>query len=126
AKDRAGLTFPVDGLAALRIEVSLLDFDPVRVVRVRALSDKKVVGLWSWRPLPKQLEGRRSRRFSLRPGESSPFFLEDAFEAEVPIDHVEVLVEMKGANSCALGLRAAHLPRHEGDSSRYDSGLGLP
>lgn len=111
AKDRAGLTFPVDGLAALRIEVSLLDFDPVRVVRVRALSDKKVVGLWSWRPLPKQLKGRRSRRFSLRPGESSPFFRGGAFEANVPVDHVQVLVEIEGADSCAFGLRAAYLPK---------------
>ncbi|VXC14006.1 bifunctional 2-polyprenyl-6-hydroxyphenol methylase/3-demethylubiquinol 3-O-methyltransferase UbiG [Aeromicrobium sp. 9AM] len=105
---RGGISFPIQSLEAMRL---LIEFDDVADVTrfvVSAYAGNQKVAGWDW--LPGEIT-MPSRRFWLRPGESSPTFAAFANKSQSQTaDRVEVLVEVAPGRTADVGLKAAYLP----------------
>lgn len=106
-----GWEFPVRGLTALRLDLTPVDFTQVREVEVEVTAGTKRVGRWVWQPRPDQLARPGSRRFALRPGESSTTFQARSFGDLRAADRVVVRATAAPGHTAAFTLRAAYLPR---------------
>lgn len=106
--------FAVRGLAALRLELKMIDFSHVLEVDVDVYTGSRRVGRWSWQPRREDVATTTkpvSRRFALRPGESSATFQAVSFADLGAADRVAVTLSVKPGHTAEFDLRAAYLPR---------------
>lgn len=104
-----GISFPVNGLEALRLMIEFTDIEHVQRFVVTARKGKKKVCTWVWTPEPKQLVNG-TRRFSLRPGELTATFVSGPHKQVKRADRVDLVVELAAGKSAEFGMRAAYLP----------------
>lgn len=104
-----GVTFPVQGLEALRLEFDFVDCTSVIAIEIAAKAGRKTRASWSWS------EGGRhaatgQRRVWFRPGEGSPGFVAGPHQNLADVEAVEVRFTVRTGTTAQVGLRAAYLP----------------
>lgn len=104
-----GVSFPVQGLEALRLLIHFTDIVNVRRFVVRATADGTKVCTWVWKPTAEQI-ARPDRRFSLRPGEGARPFVSGPHADLDRADRVEVVAELAPGTTAEFSLTAAYLP----------------
>lgn len=106
---KATVSFPVDGLAAVRVFFDVIDFEQLVGAHVRAYKDGKQVAVWRWTRTPKNKA--KKRRTALRPGESTATFRSGGYDKGVyEADRVDVTFYVRPGQSASTKLRAAYLP----------------
>jgi 2-polyprenyl-3-methyl-5-hydroxy-6-metoxy-1,4-benzoquinol methylase len=108
-----GVTFRVDGLAALRIRMELPDRAPVEEVFVELYDGSRRVSRWQWQPKARQLAIGKVRRFSFRPRtDTRPFDYHgtEPTDFRIHINRVEVFVRIRAGAVLSLKFGAAYLP----------------
>lgn len=104
-----GVTFPVAGLEAMRIQLDVTNADAVQQFVVRAYAGKTRACTWVWRRTGRQAAAR-VRRFSLRPGERSGLFVSNGHRDLERADRVVVVAKMEPGATAEFTVKAAYLP----------------
>lgn len=111
------VSFPVDGVASMRVFFDVIDFEELVGAHVRVFKGNKQVAVWRWKRSPKNKS--KKRRNALRPGESTPTFKSGGADAGVyKADRVDINFFVKPGQTVSTKLRAAFLPS--------DSAQGTP
>ena len=104
-----GVSFPVNGLEAVRMMVDVVDPDQLVRFDVTAYAGNRLAGEWSWRPKKGELR-KGVQRFSMRPGEKGLSFNAGAHHDIGSADRVEIKVQAAPGSTAEFGLKAAYLP----------------
>ncbi|NYI71448.1 2-polyprenyl-3-methyl-5-hydroxy-6-metoxy-1,4-benzoquinol methylase [Naumannella cuiyingiana] len=104
------ISFPVEGLEALRLAFEFRDFDAAKRVVVTAKAGEEETGRWWWKVPAGHGSSRKKHAFSLRPGELTATFVSEAHKNLLNSDRVIITVETDEDAEVAFDLRAAYLP----------------
>jgi hypothetical protein len=118
----AGVTFPVEGLTALRLRLDLPDRAPVSSVVVAAYAADQLVGRWAWQPRRSQLAHAKTHRWAFRFGSGPAHFDYHGAAATTMADvsNVDVLVRTRSGKPVSFTLGAAYVPAHSNEDIQAD------
>lgn len=105
-----GVSFPVEGLEALRLRFKLKEPEHLTRVVVTALAGDDVVARWTWKPRPGELVRGSALSTAMRPGEVGTQFVGGRHDGADRADRVEVVGTVADGRTASLTVKAAYLP----------------